>query len=264
MDECLQMLAQKQECPTDEILVQQVKLQLIMEKVGQTPWYDKDIEHAEFGRAPRAFYLMALQSQLQEVRRKIPSELQRDEIVLLHVYSTEVTIHENALTKAPIISNNSDFQRLDNLHACLDSIKAWFGVFFKIPVASYLSLPFSIFSQLAHCLIDLYKLSTLDDLSWDKNVVRNTANVLLILDQIVNNVERVNVLAGMDQNNTETDLFTIAGKMFRSVRLRWGANLGVQPSEPAIPTAQNVDETMTEAFSMDLYDDVWLTDLFAS
>src|SRR5271170_1606627 len=105
MDECLQMLAEKQECPTDEILVQQVRLQLIVEKVVQAPWHDGEIENAERVRAPPAFYLKALQSQLQEVRRKLPPESLRNgklssattsisyfdslaEVVLAHLYST--------------------------------------------------------------------------------------------------------------------------------------------------------------------------------
>jgi hypothetical protein len=78
MDECLQTLAEKQECPADEVLVQQVKLQLIVEKVAQIPWHDGEIENTESIRAPPALYLKALQSQLQEVKRKLPPELQRN------------------------------------------------------------------------------------------------------------------------------------------------------------------------------------------
>ena len=78
MDECLQTLAEKQECPTDEVLVQQVRLQLIVEKVTQAPRYDGEIENTELIRAPPALYLKALQSQLQEVKRKLPSELQQN------------------------------------------------------------------------------------------------------------------------------------------------------------------------------------------
>jgi hypothetical protein len=78
MDECLQTLAEKQECPTDEVLVQQVRLQLIVEKVTQARWHDGEIENAGPVRAPPAFYLKALQSQLQEVKRKLPPESQQN------------------------------------------------------------------------------------------------------------------------------------------------------------------------------------------
>jgi hypothetical protein len=76
MEECLQTLTEKQECPTDEVLVQQVRLQLIVDKVAQPPWHDGEIENAEPIRAPAAFYLKALQSQLQGEKSKLTPESQ--------------------------------------------------------------------------------------------------------------------------------------------------------------------------------------------
>jgi hypothetical protein len=78
MDECLQVLDETRECLTDEILVQQVRLQLIVEKVTPGTWYEGVIESAEHVRAPPSFYIQALHSQLQEVKNKIPPQLQRD------------------------------------------------------------------------------------------------------------------------------------------------------------------------------------------
>ena len=74
MDECIRTLEEKQECPADEVLVQQVRLQFIVEKVVQAPWHDGESEHAGPMRAPPSFYLKGLQSQLQEVKRKLPPE----------------------------------------------------------------------------------------------------------------------------------------------------------------------------------------------
>lgn len=78
MDECLQVLDETQECHTDEILVQQVRLQMIVEKVTLGTWYDGVIETAEHIRAPPSFYLQALHSQLQEVKNKLPPQSQRN------------------------------------------------------------------------------------------------------------------------------------------------------------------------------------------
>ena len=74
MDECIRTLEEKQECPTDEVLVQQVRLQLIVEKVAQAPWYDGESENTGPIRAPPSFYLKAFQSQLQEVKRNFSPE----------------------------------------------------------------------------------------------------------------------------------------------------------------------------------------------
>jgi len=182
-------------------------------------------------------------------------------VVLAHLYSTEITINEIALSKAPIVSNNSDFQRLESLYGCLNSIKSWFDIFFTIPLAAYVGFSFSMFSQLGHCLIALYKLSTLDDPAWDKDIVRNTANLPLILDQIANNMGQVAKLAALSSDSTEVDVFTKAAKMAESVRLRWEAKLAVEPTGP---TRQNMDETILEALPMDFSDDAWLTDMLVS
>ena len=70
MDECLQVLEESQECATDEILVQQVRLQLIVENVTLDAWNDKPI------KTPLSFYLQALHSQFQTVKNKLPAQSQ--------------------------------------------------------------------------------------------------------------------------------------------------------------------------------------------
>lgn len=78
MNEYLQVLDETQECLNDEILVQQVRLQLIVEKVTVGTWYDGVIETAEHIRAPPSFYLQALHSQLQEFKNKLSPQSQRN------------------------------------------------------------------------------------------------------------------------------------------------------------------------------------------
>jgi len=75
LDECLEVLNEKHESPIDDILVQQVRMQLIVEKVTWGPWNDGAIKTAEHSNVPLCFYLNALQSQLQEVKTKIPPYL---------------------------------------------------------------------------------------------------------------------------------------------------------------------------------------------
>lgn len=262
MEECLQILAERPECPTDKILVQQVKLQLIVEKVNHCPWL-REAGNAESMGAPPAFYLEALKLQLQEAKRQIPIDLQQNEVVLAHLYHTELSIHEIALSEAPTISSTPDFRRVESLYACLRSIRSWFDVFFTIPVAEYIGFPFSIFSQMSHCMTALYKLSTLEDPAWNKDMVRNTANVLSILDQIITNMKRASILAGLEDDDTADTLFKKALKVVSSLRLGWQAKLAVEPTE-IIQPGQVVDEVITEAFPMDFQDDLWLTDILTS
>jgi hypothetical protein len=74
LDECLRILEERKEYPTDTLLVYCVRLQLINERVAQAPWNDS------YGGAPSTrlaeFHLNALQSQLETVKQRIPVELQ--------------------------------------------------------------------------------------------------------------------------------------------------------------------------------------------
>ena len=137
------------------------------------------------------------------------------EVLLAHLYSTELTINGIALTQVPILTNHSNFQQLECLYACVESIKSWFEVFFSIPPAAYIGFPLSMFSQRVHCLVTLYSLSTLDDPVWDKNGVWKTADLLLILDQVINNMEQVATPAELDNiDSSDRDMFSRTAKRF--------------------------------------------------
>lgn len=78
LDECLTVLAENKEHPSDALLVQLVKLQIIVERVGQAPWHDEHGNAAGLARAPPTFYLKALQAQLQDFKSQIPTEIQKN------------------------------------------------------------------------------------------------------------------------------------------------------------------------------------------
>ena len=78
MDECLQMLDERKECLDDEILVQQVRLQLIAEKLALGTVYDGAIGRDEHTREPPSLYLENLRSQLQDIRTKLLTQPETD------------------------------------------------------------------------------------------------------------------------------------------------------------------------------------------
>ena len=186
--------------------------------------------------------------------------------MLTHFYSTELTINEIVLSRMPIASDQTNFRQIERLYGCTESIKSWFEVFFTIPPIAYIGFPFSVFSQLVRCLITLYRLSTLDDPAWDKHSVRNTANLLAIFDQVVNNMEQVATLAGHDNNDSiGEDVFSRTAKMFRAIRPGWEAKLiGLEdPTATTLPTPPSASDTpLPLDFPMEQLDDAWLMDLF--
>ena len=76
MDECIAVLAEKKEQSTDTLLIYLVKLQLMVEKIGQAPWHEGCEDATSSVRAPPTFYLKALQAQLQDYKANIPPEIQ--------------------------------------------------------------------------------------------------------------------------------------------------------------------------------------------
>jgi hypothetical protein len=73
MDECLRVLSNEHEAPTDEMFAHQVRLQLIADRVVQTTSSYTEDGQSEVHKATLAFYLKTFQSQLIDVRNGISS-----------------------------------------------------------------------------------------------------------------------------------------------------------------------------------------------
>ena len=84
------VLAEKMEQPSDALLTDLVRLQLIAEKVGRAPWHEGQNDATGSMRAPPAFYLKALQAQLQDFKTKIHPEIQDNGKKALGVFLTTV------------------------------------------------------------------------------------------------------------------------------------------------------------------------------
>ena len=143
-------------------------------------------------------------------------------------------------------------------------MNSWFSVFLKIKPAAYIRFPFSIFSQLVRCLMTFYRLTTLDDRTWDENYVRKTSDPLLILDRVIKNLEQVAILAGLDNSNSpEGDIFSQLAQTFRSLRPGWEARLRQDDLVlSTIHTPQNVNEvSLPDSLGVEIFDNDWLVDL---
>ena len=81
MDECLQVLGETKECPNDEILVQQVRLQLIIERMALCVSQDRAIKPME-NEEYSSVYLQSLHSQLQDVKVDLLAGFQNNGKVL--------------------------------------------------------------------------------------------------------------------------------------------------------------------------------------
>ncbi|KKA17557.1 hypothetical protein T310_8508 [Rasamsonia emersonii CBS 393.64] len=222
MEECLQVLAEKPEYPTDEVFVYQIRLHLITEKAVPISIRNREVEQVENLRGS-ILYLKGLQSQLQDVKSKIPPHLENNEIISLQVLCTEVVVNEIALSRAPLVSvgSDTDDQRLDYLYACLQAIKAWFDAFFQCPPSAWLGFSVLIFSQMAYCIFALYRLSTLNDPAWDTRFVRSTADFSHILDRVLSNLQHAKAASGWKVGQEEDDALAKTTKLIGALKSWW-------------------------------------------
>ena len=77
MDECLQYVSEHPECLNDEVLAQQVRFQLINEKINTGDWHTGLMDTHEPLKAPMASYLHAINSQFERAQSKLSPHSQR-------------------------------------------------------------------------------------------------------------------------------------------------------------------------------------------
>ncbi|GAQ44614.1 hypothetical protein AKAW_03951 [Aspergillus niger] len=272
LEDCLRLLEEQQECANDGILVQQVRLQLVTDRLNMGSGYGGS-SSAESMRPSPSVYLRPmqtqLQSRLQEIMRRHGSHSKGYKIVLLHHYNTSLSLYESALPKGAISSTvNVTYEHLDYLYGCLDATKSWFDVFLRIPPGEYIGFTFAVFAQMVQNLATLFQLSTLESPLWDTANVRRTADILKILDTIVSNMSLVATINGLD-GGPEADIFSTIAQTYNAVRVGWETRLDtdsigssvVDPVPPILDqNLPNIPPMPSDALSL-IGDNDWLTDM---
>ncbi len=266
-DDCLHLLMGS-ESTSDVLLVQLVKLQLIHEKIVHGPWHDlgngfqpgEQTINSTAACAPAAYYVNGLQNELNRTRDEIPSELRDDPTLMLYIYNMELSIHELALSKAV----DSGYQRLDSLWASLQATKNWFDLFLQTPPADYVAITFALYSQFAHCIVALSRLSTYEHPDWDIKLARESCNLSSILDEITDRFLRVKVEAGLDANHpVDTDIFSSNARRLGAIKQWWDTKLAAEQLADAENQLEEstTHDPMLSGPPIDFSDDGWLRDI---
>jgi hypothetical protein len=256
MEEFLQSLSEQREWEGDDLLVAQVKIQLIVEQLTRATSTD--------GILP-VYVLSALRTQLQNIKSQLPFHLQQNgmptinqtlrlfsiadlfqDTILSHISYTELAIQEAALAKpkSPINGTMLDLQRYEAMEACLSAVKDWFDRHFSIPSFVYIGMTFSYWCHMCHCLLSLYRLSVLDEPAWDRRAVRNKIDLLAICERLKIGFEEVATQRLLVVGPTvEEDGFAKFARMLRAMQSSWAVELAVVQGNPG-PSLN----TQTEVF----------------
>lgn len=114
------------------------------------------------------------------------------DVIKLQALCTEVAINEIAVTCTPLITPFPDISMeiVEGLYTCVGCIKAWFDIFFEKMAASMLEFSTLVFNQLSGCIFALFRLTLLNDPGFDPHYVRKTADFWLIMDQVIDGIQK--------------------------------------------------------------------------
>jgi len=234
LDEYLQSLAEQPECPLDLVFVAQVKLQLIMEQVNEADWQPHHGSYDNVGAnsSLTALYINALRSRVEEVKLSLPADLRG--------HGTCPRPSKRTCIRAEMLAEAI----LGPLHET------------ELILSE---------SALAHNLVSLYALSVLDEPAWDRGAVRRTADVLAIMDRLIENMLDASQSAGLA---ADCDVLPKAAKIMQALREKWGGEMdstGRRDMEEMLAPSQSA--SAADAFSHDLVamgmsDEAWFRDVF--
>jgi hypothetical protein len=179
----------------------------------------------------------------------------------MELYTTELAIYEIGLSQTPDIFSGQLNRRIECLWGCLNAIKYWIDVFLSITPSQYVGFSALIYSNMTHCIVGMYRLSTFEHLEWDQALVGEHLDVMSFLEECEKNFERVKEEAGLDITGSEdVDSFSRIASVIRAIRMSWGG-----PTNASIITSTGMSSNNElYDFPIDFSDEDWLKDLLGS
>lgn len=105
--------------------------------------------------------------------------------------------------------------RVECLWQCVEAIKAWLDSFHRMQPAECVGLPFHFWSQAIRCITILKFLSIYQDPAWDCQAVRNTVDLLDVLDWIPKKLDLASKEVGIQ---TDDDILKLFSKLLSRSR----------------------------------------------
>ncbi|XXH02727.1 hypothetical protein Hte_009112 [Hypoxylon texense] len=263
MDRSLYLLSDQPECTGDVVLAYQVKLQLLTDQLGRShcTWPFGDGLYSEPQEQMLSCYVESLLTQLGKIREQIPQELASNDVIISHFYTTSLLLNECFLTRPGATSYMPNLERAGRFDACMQSIKAWFDIFFTVPTTDYVGFTFIFMCSMAYNLLTLVRFSTTEDPTWEKGAVRRLIDVLTVCDKLVENYE--NLAQGRRNfDSSENNFFSDSASIFRFMEATWRREMDVPGHDDTAQTLQGLDDlSLPSNFTMDPMQPLFLMDM---
>lgn len=192
----------------------------------------------------------------------------------LYFCNCELSIWESSLRKGPGSGTFADTQRVKDLDSVLVAIEGWLDAFSKLPLIDLIGIHVDNFTQFLHCVVVLFKLTTLEEPGWDLEEVRRRADVFKVLDSTGQELDNIARVRGMiDAEGPRSGLFFKAKHLWRAIKALLLAEMPANLVSPEVQILQKGDqendasvdqeEIPTDLFRINLADEPWLSDIFS-
>ncbi|KAI2467935.1 hypothetical protein F4781DRAFT_400299 [Annulohypoxylon bovei var. microspora] len=298
MEDSLQKFATSPESPHDTLLVGMVRTYRIQEDVAQITWRAADHSgNSVSSKAPPFIYVKALRENLAAVKRDLPPALEDNKIILSHLYAAEIAIADMSLWNVnpwltvhpprpdPVTRSGGgiDVGKLDAYYSSLEASKASLENFLSFAPGEYMCLSMPLTLHFGRATQTVYRLMVVDDPEWDRNIVKNSIDLMSMMERTANRFLQVPQICGIEMSeDPETmDYYTKAANALRATIPSWMATLdqlgcgsgaataggagtpaaGMGPIPGAEQPQYPPGSVVPEFTSMEWLDDPWLTDM---
>ena len=185
-------------------------------------------------------------------------------IIVLSLIVTELDIHECiANPETPLDSHGlSVFDNLSRYNEQLRCLKDWWELFLTISPEKFPDASFSILTQLIHCIVSLFRLTTLCHPDWDRVLARSTADITEYLQTFAGIAEDAHQQVGLLCDKSD-DIMIKTAQTMRNLR-QFFLNMMIAKDSVADTTedaAFDFNQPIPEMMDLDFWSSQWLTDM---
>ncbi len=295
MDECLRQLADQPECENDEILVLLTKCSKILDDIfgfSTCGFGDREAYSRVHNGLPSTIPIKVLRGILDEVRSHIrPQLLEKSKglprllearnptadsrltdhykgVVKFWLLLTEVLIFDLSLQhpgSSP--SPNVNFARAEFLQSCLLAINHFFDNFISFKPREYSGLHVHYWLHFMRCTRIVYRLLLVEDPAWDTNTIRESVDLMAVLQRGAGICRAVPAAAGLDTGGKDGhSLLATNLERAKSIWTKALEQVGAFPAdagaEDGIPPGTLQPVLLDDLYSFSLHQDAWTTDVF--
>ncbi|KAF2110751.1 hypothetical protein BDV96DRAFT_199245 [Lophiotrema nucula] len=258
LDEAIVTLEEEKEWEGDESLVTLARISRVIDEATSIA---RHLSESPDRAGQATVHIKGLQSMLNNVKSQIPPHLLLDRTVTGYIHIASVTIYELVLVQQePSLGLKVyDYKRAECLQACLESAKACCENYYENPPATLVGTSFPVMLHYSHALHTLFRLSMLEDPSWDRQQARNQADVLSYLERGSVAFEKAHESLGTEEDS----MFKKGAQIQKLNHPVWKAALESTNTEPGVFARDDVMDGIDETL-LGLPDDAWFNDAFGS